>query len=141
MQQWPGTPYPLGATWDGSGTNFALFSEVADRVELCLFDAEDGAETRLELTEADGFVWHCYLPGIGPGQRYGYRVHGPYDPGRGHRCNPAKLLLDPYGKAVDGALEWNPALFSEGALGGRVRHRQRAVHAAQRGHQPVLRLG
>jgi isoamylase len=118
MQQWPGTAYPLGATWDGSGTNFALFSEVADRVELCLFDAEDGAQTRLELTEADGFVWHCYLPGTGPGQRYGYRVHGPYDPGQGHRCNPAKLLLDPYGKAVDGALEWNPALFSEGALGG-----------------------
>jgi glycogen operon protein len=116
MQLWPGTPYPLGATWDGSGTNFALFSEVATRVELCLF--EDGAETRLELTETDGFVWHCYLPGIGPGQRYGYRVHGPYDPGRGHRCNPAKLLLDPYGKAVEGSLQWNPALFSEGSLGG-----------------------
>jgi glycogen operon protein len=111
MQLWPGTAYPLGATWDGSGTNFALFSEVAERVELCLFD-EGAAETRVELAEVDGFVWHCYLPGIGPGQRYGYRVHGPYDPARGHRCNAAKLLLDPYGKAVEGGLDWNPALFS-----------------------------
>ena len=116
MQLWPGTAYPLGATWDGSGTNFALFSEVADRVELCLFD-EAAAETRVELAEVDGFVWHCYLPGIGPGQRYGYRVHGPYDPGQGHRCNAAKLLLDPYGKAVEGVLDWNAALFS-GPPGG-----------------------
>jgi len=130
MQVWPGTAYPLGATWDGSGTNFALFSEVADRVELCLFGGGEGnghggsgsgnggtgaagaAEQRIELTEVDGFVWHCYLPGIGPGQRYGYRVHGPYDPRRGQRCNPAKLLLDPYGKAVEGSLRWNEALFS-----------------------------
>jgi isoamylase len=111
MQLWPGTAYPLGATWDGSGTNFALFSEVADRVELCLFDA-DGAEQRLELTEVDGFVWHCYLPTVGPGQRYGYRVYGPYEPSRGHRCNPAKLLLDPYGKALEGSVRWDPALFS-----------------------------
>ena len=112
MQLWPGTAYPLGATWDGSGTNFALFSEAGERVELCLFD-DEGAETRVELAEVDGFVWHCYLPGTGPGQRYGYRVHGPYDPGQGHRCNPAKLLLDPYGKAVEGGLEWNRALFSD----------------------------
>jgi isoamylase len=111
MQVWPGTAYPLGATWDGSGVNFALFSEVADQVELCLVD-DEGAETRVELTEVDGFVWHCYLPGIGPGQRYGYRVHGPYDPRAGQRCNPAKLLLDPYGKAVEGTLRWNEALFS-----------------------------
>src|ERR1700761_3836837 len=111
MQLWPGTAYPLGATWDGSGTNFALFSEVADRVELCLLDG-DGTETRIELTEVDGFVWHGYLPGTGPGQRYGYRVHGPYEPRQGHRCNPAKLLLDPYGKAIDGDLRWNEALFS-----------------------------
>jgi len=110
MHVWPGAAYPLGATWDGSGTNFALFSEVADRVELCLFD-DDGAETRLEVTEVDGFVWHCYLPGIGPGQRYAYRVTGPYDPRRGHRCNPAKLLLDPYGKAVDGSVRWDDALL------------------------------
>jgi isoamylase len=118
MQLWPGTAYPLGATWDGSGTNFALFSEVAEQVELCLFGVDGGsaspagAETRVELAEVDGFVWHGYLPGIGPGQRYGYRVHGPYEPRRGHRCNPAKLLLDPYGKAVEGTLRWNEALFS-----------------------------
>jgi isoamylase len=108
---WPGEPYPLGATWDGSGTNFALFSEVAQRVELCLFD-DQGVETRVDLPETDGFVWHGFLPGVGPGQRYGYRVHGPYDPSEGNRCNPAKLLLDPYGKAVDGEVRWNEALFS-----------------------------
>ncbi len=110
MHVWPGAAYPLGATWDGSGTNFALFSEVADRVELCLFD-DAGTETRLELTEVDGFVWHCYLPGVGPGQRYAYRVAGPYEPRRGHRCNAAKLLLDPYGKAVDGIVRWDDALL------------------------------
>ncbi len=110
MHTWPGAAYPLGATWDGWGTNFALFSEAAERVELCLFD-EAGAESRVELTEADGFVWHGYLPAIGPGQRYGYRVHGPYDPRRGARCAPSKLLLDPYGKAVEGDVMWNEALF------------------------------
>jgi len=109
MRLWPGTPYPLGATWDGAGTNFALFSEVAEGVELCLMD--DGGENRVELTEVDGFVWHGYLPDVGPGQRYGYRVHGPYEPAKGHRCNPAKLLLDPYGKAVDGRVRWHEALF------------------------------
>jgi isoamylase len=108
---WPGQAYPLGATWDGTGTNFALFSEVAHRVELCLFD-DDGHETHYDLTETDGFVWHGYLMGVGPGQRYGYRVHGPYDPARGQLCNPAKLLLDPYGKAVDGEVRWSEALFS-----------------------------
>jgi isoamylase len=121
MRIWPGAPYPLGATWDGWGTNFTLFSEVADRVELCLFDdAEDGgvgepggqlAETTVELTEVDGFVWHGYLPGIAPGQRYGYRVHGPYDPPRGLRCDGSKLLLDPYGKAVEGDIRWDESLF------------------------------
>jgi isoamylase len=116
MQVWPGNAYPLGATWDGSGTNFALFSEAAERVELCLFD-DAGAESRVTLTEVDGFVWHCYLPAVGPGQRYGYRVTGPYEPRKGHRCNPAKLLLDPYGKAVDGRLLWDPALFGY-QLGG-----------------------
>ncbi|PZF82628.1 glycogen debranching protein GlgX [Jiangella anatolica] len=110
MSQWPGAAYPLGATYDGSGTNFALFSEVADGVELCLFDA-DGTETRLALTEVDGFVWHTFLPGVEPGQRYGFRVHGPHDPKAGHRCNPAKLLLDPYAKAIDGTFEWHQALF------------------------------
>jgi isoamylase len=116
MRAWPGTAYPLGATWDGAGTNFALFSEVAEQVELCLFSdgpaAEHSEETRVPLTEVDGFVWHCYLPGVGPGQRYGYRVHGPYRPERGHRCNPAKLLLDPYGKAVDGEVTWHQAVYS-----------------------------
>ncbi|MBO2448481.1 glycogen debranching protein GlgX [Actinomadura barringtoniae] len=108
---WPGEPYPLGATWDGTGTNFALFSEVATRVELCLFDA-DGNEEHYDLPEVDGYLWHGYLPGIGPGQRYGYRVHGPYRPEHGHRCNPAKLLLDPYGKAVEGEVRWHESLFS-----------------------------
>jgi isoamylase len=108
---WPGDPYPLGATWDGAGTNFALFSEVARRVELCLFD-DHGTQTSHDLPETDGYVWHGYLPGVGPGQRYGYRVHGPYDAARGHRCNPAKLLLDPYGKAVEGDLDWHESVFS-----------------------------
>src|SRR3954451_16529659 len=110
MEIWPGTPYPLGSTYDGSGTNFALFSEVAERVELCLFDAA-GAETRVKLPEVDGFVWHAFLPGIEPGQRYGYRVYGPNEPERGLRCNPNKLLLDPYAKAIDGTIEWNESLF------------------------------
>ncbi len=94
----------LGATYDGAGVNFALFSEIADCVELCLID-DNGQETRLELLEVDGYVWHAYLPRIQPGQRYGYRVHGPYDPASGHRCNPAKLLLDPYAKAIDGQID------------------------------------
>jgi isoamylase len=111
VEVWPGSPYPLGATYNGSGTNFALFSEVAERVQLCLFD-RDGTETCVDLPERDAFVWHAFLPGIGPGQRYGYRVHGPYDPSQGLRCNPAKLLLDPYAKAVDGAVDWDEACFS-----------------------------
>ena len=110
MQIWPGHPYPLGATYDGQGVNFALFSEVADRVELCLF-ADDGTETRIELPELNAFVWHAYLPGLQPGQRYGYRVHGPYNPKNGQRCNPSKLLLDPYAKAVDGEIDWDASLF------------------------------
>ena len=110
MQVWPGSPYPLGATYDGRGTNFALFSEVAEKVELCLFD-EDRVETRIELTEVDAYVWHGYLPQVDPGQRYGYRVHGPHDPGSGLRCNPNKLLLDPYAKATDGSIEWHSSLF------------------------------
>jgi isoamylase len=103
--------HPLGATYDGVGTNFALFSEAAEQVELCLFD-DAGTETRIPLREVDGFVWHGYLSGAGPGQRYGYRVHGPYDPAAGQRCDPAKLLLDPYAKAVEGSVSWDPAVFS-----------------------------
>jgi len=110
MQVWPGQPYPLGATYDGAGTNFSVFSEVADRVELCLFD-ESGAESLIEMPEVTAYCWHCYLPGVGPGQRYGYRVHGPYDPPAGHRCNPTKLLLDPYAKAVEGQVQWSEAVF------------------------------
>ena len=110
MEVWPGDAYPLGATYDGNGTNFALYSEVAESVELCLFD-EEGTETRVALTEVDGFVWHCYLPQTIPGQKYGYRVHGPNDPGAGQRCNPNKLLLDPYAKAVHGEIDWDQALF------------------------------
>jgi isoamylase len=106
----PGEPFPLGATWDGKGTNFSLFSEVAERVELCLFD-EEGGERRVALPERTAFCFHGCLPGIGPGQRYGFRVHGPWDPANGHRCNPAKLLLDPYARAISGSIEWNPALF------------------------------
>jgi glycogen operon protein len=111
MELWPGHPYPLGATYDGAGTNFALFSEVADAVDLCLID-DDGTERRVALGEVDGFVWHGYLPSVGPGQRYGYRVHGPYEPENGHRCNPAKLLLDPYAKAIEGQIDGDVSLFS-----------------------------
>jgi isoamylase len=108
MEVWPGHPFPLGPMWDGSGTNFTLFSEHAERVELCLFDAED-REVRIALAERTAFNWHCYLPGVGPGQRYGYRVHGPYDPATGHRFNPTKLLIDPYAKAIEGPVQWDRA--------------------------------
>jgi isoamylase len=110
MRIWPGTMYPLGATWDGWGTNFALFSEVADAVDLCLFD-DDGTESQVALHEVDVFVWHGYVPGVSPGQRYGYRVHGPWDPVEGQMCNPHKLLLDPYAKAIHGTVSWDEALF------------------------------
>ena len=110
-QIWPGNRAPLGATFDGSGTNFAIYSAVATKVELCLFDRE-GNENRIELTEVDNDVWHCYLPGIVPGHHYGYRVYGPYDPANGHRCDPSKLLLDPYAKAISGTVKNDPSLFS-----------------------------
>ncbi|HEX7087931.1 MAG TPA: glycogen debranching protein GlgX [Vicinamibacterales bacterium] len=106
----PGEPYPLGATWDGAGTNFSLYSSVAERVDLCLFD-DEGRETRVQLPERTAFCWHGYLPGVGPGQRYGFRVHGPWDPLNGHRCNPAKLLVDPYARAIAGTIAWHPSLF------------------------------
>ncbi|MEU8622215.1 glycogen debranching protein GlgX [Streptomyces sp. NPDC048623] len=110
MQVWPGQAYPLGATYDGAGTNFAVFSEAAHRIELCLLH-DDGSETSVELRETDAFVRHAYLPGVMPGQRYGFRVHGPYAPERGLRCNPAKLLLDPYARALAGAVEWHEAVY------------------------------
>jgi len=110
MEVWPGEPYPLGANFDGTGTNFSIFSEVARRVELCLFD-EDGTETRMDLPEHTALCWHGYVPNVRPGQRYGFRVHGPYDPNRGLRCNAAKLLLDPYAKAIEGDVRWNRAIF------------------------------
>ncbi|KWT60940.1 glycogen debranching protein [Streptomyces albus subsp. albus] len=110
MQVWPGQTYPLGATYDGAGTNFAVYSETAERIELSLLH-DDGSETAVELRETDAFVRHAYLPGIMPGQRYGFRVHGPYKPERGHRHNSAKLLLDPYAKAVSGSIDWDEAVY------------------------------
>ena len=113
MQVWPGQAYPLGATYDGAGTNFAVFSEVAERIELCLLH-DDGSETAIELREADAFVRHAYIPGVMPGQRYGFRVHGPGDPGRGLACDPAKLLLDPAARRVTGEVRWTPELVAPG---------------------------
>jgi isoamylase len=108
---WRGNPYPLGATWDGAGVNFAIFSEHAESIELCLFAADGGNEQRVRMVEQTDLVWHCYLPDVRPGQRYGYRVYGPYDPGAGHRFNPNKLLVDPYAKRIDGAVNWDDSLF------------------------------
>lgn len=112
---WPGKPYPLGASWDGEGTNFALFSQNATGVELCLFDKK-GRETKIPLTETTQYVWHGYLPNVGPGQRYGYRVYGPYNPKLGHRFNPNKLLIDPYAKALDGIVTHGPEIFGYNLL-------------------------
>ncbi len=113
IRVWPGVPSPLGATWDGEGTNFALFSESATSVELCLFDGPDDARARhrVELRERTDQIWHAYLPDVRPGQHYGYRVHGPYTPDQGHRFNPAKLLLDPYAKAISGTIRWDDVLL------------------------------
>ena len=106
----PGDPYPLGATWDGSGTNFAVFSQGAESIDLCLFDAS-GHETRYELPEVDAYVWHGYLEQVEPGQLYGYRVRGRYDPEKGLRANYAKLLLDPYARAISGEVKWGQAVY------------------------------
>jgi isoamylase len=112
MKIWPGNPYPLGATWDGAGVNFSLFSENATKVELCLFDGPHGErETRIPMREQTHQIWHIYLPEARPGQFYGYRVDGPFEPQNGHRFNPAKLLLDPYAKAIHGTVQWSDALF------------------------------
>src|ERR1700704_5739945 len=109
---WPGLPYPLGATWDGRGVNFALFSAHAEKVELCLFDSSGQHEDdRIPLPEYTDEVWHCYLPEVRPGQLYGYRVYGPYDPAQGHRFNPNKIVLDPYAKAIGRGITWGPEMF------------------------------
>jgi isoamylase len=110
VEVWPGKPFPLGPSFDGYGTNFSVFSEIAQRVELCLFDYA-GRETRIDMPEVTAYCWHVFLPGIGPGQHYGYRVHGPWDPAAGFRCNPTKLLLDPYTRAIHGRITWNQAVF------------------------------
>src|ERR1700741_3264733 len=114
MRVWPGRPYPLGATWDGAGVNFALFAEHATKVDLCLFESPDDVQTAhtLELPERTDQVWHGYLNDVSPGQLYGYRVHGPYDPEHGHRFNANKLLLDPYAKRLAGRLVWSDAHFA-----------------------------
>ena len=113
MRIWPGRPYPLGATWDGMGVNFALFSENATKVELCLFDSVDARSEsqRIALPEMNDEVWHAYLPDVRPGQLYGYRVHGPHEPERGHRFNAHKVVLDPYAKAIGRDLHWDDALY------------------------------
>ncbi|NIP80305.1 MAG: glycogen debranching enzyme GlgX, partial [Gemmatimonadetes bacterium] len=113
MRVWPGEPYPLGATWNGEGVNFALFSEHADAVDLCLFESAGDEEEslRIELKECTNNVWHGYLPDVRPGQLYGYRVHGPYDPESGHRFNPNKLLLDPYAMAITGPIRPTDEVF------------------------------
>ncbi|HEX5757956.1 MAG TPA: glycogen debranching protein GlgX [Thermoanaerobaculia bacterium] len=121
MEIWPGRAAPLGATWDGEGTNFSVFSSVAERIELCLFDAA-GRETRADLPERTAFCWHGYVPGAGPGQRYGFRVHGPWDPARGLRCNPGKLLLDPYARAIDGEVRWGEEVFGHRRDDADARH-------------------
>ena len=108
MEIWPGTPFPLGPKLDERGTNFSIFSENAERVELCLFDG-DNRETRVAMEQRTAFNWHCYLPGVGAGQRYGYRVYGPYEPAKGRRFNPQKLLIDPYAKAIEGPIDWDAA--------------------------------
>src|SRR5688572_29927500 len=120
----PGEPFPLGATWDGAGTNFSVFSEVATRVELCLF-WERGVETRVDLPGRTAYCWNGYLRGIQPGQQYGYRVHGPWDPAAGHRCNPNKLLIDPYARSLAGDIQWDAAVFPY-PLGGDDLHMSQA---------------
>src|SRR3954469_18089882 len=113
LKVYPGKPFPLGATWDGEGVNFALYAENATGVDLCLFDETDSPKesARIRVAEVSHHVWHVYLPGLKPGQLYGYRVYGPYEPENGHRFNPNKVLIDPYAKAIAGNIIWNDALF------------------------------
>lgn len=135
MKIWPGRPYPLGATCDGEGVNFALFAENASGVELCLFDnPEDGKEShKIKLSEKTNQIWHVYLPGVKAGQLYGYRVHGPYEPQNGHRFNPHKLLLDPYAKAISGTVEWHDSLF-----GYQVGHKDEDLSFNKQNSAPYL---
>ena len=147
VRVWPGLPLPLGATWDGAGTNFALFSAHAEQVELCLFDDDGRTETaRIVLPEFTHEIWHGYLPDVRAGQLYGYRVHGPYEPDAGHRFNPNKLLIDPYAKRLHGdARVGRRAVRLHGRRSGRGplvrRARQRALHAQVPGRRPRLHLG
>ncbi|MGH7882996.1 MAG: alpha-amylase family glycosyl hydrolase, partial [Candidatus Dormibacteraceae bacterium] len=119
MEIWPGSAYPLGASFEGTGVNLSVFSEVAERVELCLFDAE-GMERRIDLPEQTALCWHGYVPNLQPGQRYGFRVHGPYRPAEGLLCNPQKLLIDPYARAIEGQVQWSPALYNSSGSDGEV---------------------
>jgi len=123
---WPGAWYPLGATFDGRGCNFSIFSEIATRVELCLFDVQ-GREQRIDLPETRALCWHGYVPGVTPGQRYGFRIHGPWNPAQGRRCNPYKLLLDPYAKAIEGSVQWDPSVFPFQMDGGAAREDELAT--------------
>jgi len=136
VRVWPGQPYPLGASWDGEGVNFAIFSENASGVELCLFSGPDDAveSTRIALRERNDQIWHCYLPDVRPGQLYGYRVHGPYRPEEGHRFNPSCLLIDPYAKAIGGSIQWSDALF--GYQVGRPLQDLEMNHSNSAGHMP-----
>ena len=134
---WPGRPYPLGATWDGEGVNFAIFSESAEKVELCLFDSLGRREThRITIREQTDQVWHCYLPEGRPGLAYGYRVHGRYDPTGGLRFNRNKLLLDPYAKQIHGGLKWHDSLF-----GYKVGHRNQDLSFDRRDSAPGMLKG
>ena len=147
LRVWPGAPHPLGATWDGVGVNFAIFSEHATRVELCLFDSVDAEMESLtiSLPEHTDMVWHGYLPDVHPGQLYGFRVHGPYAPQHGQRFNPRKLVMDPYAKVIGRATRWHDSLF-----GFRMGHsrrpdarrsRQRPVRPARRGRRRCVYVG
>jgi glycogen operon protein len=131
----PGKPFPQGATWDGTGVNFALYSENATKVELCLYDGRSRRESeRIQLPEQTAFVWHGYVPGLQPGQLYGYRVYGPWEPARGLRFNPAKLLIDPYAKAITGRVDWGKPIYPY-RFGG-----ENADMVIDR-REPVFRLG
>ncbi len=141
FRAWRGQPYPLGATWDGNGVNFAFFSEHASAVELCLFDDQDTRRqiARIPVEERTDLVWHVYIPGLKHGQLYGYRVDGPYEPKKGHRFNPAKLILDPYGKSISGTIQWDDALYGY-RVGIRMQIYRRMAETARRSCLKALSL-